>query len=87
MAAAMDGVDALVFSGGIGEHAPALRARAVEGFEYLGLAIDAALNTADGTDRDVSDSEAPARTIVVEAREDLEIARQVRAVLDDGDAP
>lgn len=87
MAAAMDGVDALVFSGGIGEHAAAVRARAVEGLGYLGLAIDEALNSADGTDRDVSNSEAPAHTIVVEAREDLEIARQVRAVLGYHEAP
>jgi acetate kinase len=87
MAAAMDGLDALVFSGGVGEHAPTLRARAIDGLGHLGLAIDAALNAEGGTDRDLSDSEAPARVLVVEAREDLEIAREVRVVLAHHQAP
>jgi acetate kinase len=81
MAAAMDGLDALVFTGGVGEHAPTVRARAVAGLSHLGLTVEADANGADGTDRDVSRPAAPARTLVVEAREDLEIAREVRAAL------
>ena len=81
MAAAMDGVDALVFSGGVGEHAPILRARAVAGLSHLGLALDSSANAAGASDRDISDPAARGRVLVVEAREDLEIAREVRSVL------
>lgn len=81
MAAAMDGLDALVFSGGVGERAPTLRARAVAGLGHLGLAIDASANAAGNSDRDVSDAGARAHVLVVEAREDLEIAREVRSLL------
>jgi acetate kinase len=59
MAAALGGVDALVFTGGVGERAPAVRDAATEGLGLLG--------------------DAP--VLVVEAREDVEIARQVRSVL------
>jgi acetate kinase len=78
MAAAIGGLDALVFTGGVGEHAPAVRAGAVEGLDFLGLAIDAGRNLALTPDGDVSSPGAPARTLVVAAREDLEIARETR---------
>lgn len=89
MAAAMDGLDALVFTGGVGERAPSVRARAVAGLSHLGLGVDPAANAADGADRDISHPPARARTLVVDAREDLEIAREVRIVLGerDPDAP
>ena len=75
MVAALGGVDALVFTGGVGERAPVVRARACEGLGYLGLQVDDALNAGDG-DRRIGDG-----AYVVEAREDLEIARQVRSLL------
>ena len=61
--------------------APTLRARAVAGLGHLGLAIDASANAAGNSDRDVSDAGARAHVLVVEAREDLEIAREVRSLL------
>ena len=79
MAAAIGGLDALVFTGGVGERSPAVRARAAEGLAFLGLAVDPARNAAG--EEDISAVGAAARTLVVEAREDLEIARGVRAVL------
>jgi acetate kinase len=81
MVAAMDGLDALVFTGGVGENAPEVRARAVAGLSFLGLALDDARNRAARGDQDVSADGAGARVLVIAAREDLEIARQVRAVL------
>jgi acetate kinase len=82
MAAALGGLDALVFTGGVGERAAAVRAGAADGLAFLGVAIDPAANAAVGdTDADVSAPGAAARTLVVRAREDLEIAGQVRAVL------
>jgi len=81
MAAAMNGIDALVFTGGIGEHAPVVRARACAGLEFLGVAIDQERNLGVCGDLDMTAADAQVRTMVVSAREDLEIARQVRQVL------
>jgi acetate kinase len=81
MAAAMSGIDALVFTGGIGEHAPAVRARAVADVGFLGIAIDDAANAAARADADISADNAKVRTIVVTAREDLEVARAALGVL------
>jgi acetate kinase len=81
MAAAMNGLDALVFTGGIGEHAPAVRARAAAGLGFLGVAIDHDANATALADADISAEDARVRTMVVTAREDLEVARSVIAVL------
>ena len=81
MAAALGGIDALAFTGGVGEHSPQVRAEAVAGLRFLGLDIDPGRNAAATTDGDVSAPASAARTLVVSAREDLEIARQTRAVL------
>jgi len=81
MAAAMDGLDALVFTGGVGEHAVEVRASAGAGLGFLGVEVDHARNRDVRDDADVSAPAARVRTLVVRAREDLEIARQVRAVL------
>jgi acetate kinase len=82
MAAAMQGLDALVFTGGVGEHAPAIRARAAAGLEFLGVALDADANAGADGDGEIGAAGGAVRVLVVTAREDLEIARQVRGVLD-----
>ncbi len=81
MAAAMDGLDALVFTGGVGEHAAPVRAGAADGLGFLGVAVDGARNAAAVPDAEVGSAGAPVRTLVVGAREDAEIAAQVRSVL------
>ena len=81
MAAAMGGLDALVFTGGVGERAAAIRERAAAGLGFLGVALDAAANAAATADAEIGAPGAAVRTIVVTAREDLEVARQVRAAL------
>jgi acetate kinase len=81
MAAALGGVDAVAFTGGVGERSPELRELAVEGLEFLGLAIDGADNRAASGDANVSAPRASVATLVLAAREDLEISRQVRSVL------
>ncbi|HEV2243320.1 MAG TPA: acetate/propionate family kinase [Streptosporangiaceae bacterium] len=81
MAAAMNGLDALVFTGGIGEHSPAVRAAAATGLAFLGVAIDEDANSAAQADADISASGYAVRTAVITAREDIEIARQTRAVV------
>jgi acetate kinase len=81
MAAALGGLDVLAFTAGVGERAPAVRAGAADGLGFLGVAVDPAANAAAAGDTDISAGGASARTVVVAAREDLEIVRQVRAVL------
>ncbi len=81
MAVSLEHLDALVFTGGVGEHAPAVRAITAEGLGLLGIALDSDRNAASNTDADISASAARVRTLVVTAREDLEIARQVRRLL------
>jgi acetate kinase len=81
MAAAMDGLDALVFTGGIGEHQRPVRAEAAAGLGFLGVTIDPARNAAGTGDADISAASARVRTLVITAREDVEIARQTRAAL------
>jgi acetate kinase len=80
MTAAAGGLDALVFTGGVGEHAPAVRAGAAERLAFLGVAVDPGANEGGG-DADISAPGADVRTAVVAAREDLEMARQARAVV------
>jgi acetate kinase len=81
MAAALGGLDALVFTGGVGEHAAAVRARAAAGLDFLGVALDEAGNAAAQGDADIGAKGAPVRTLVISSREDIEIARQVRTLL------
>ncbi|HXW44635.1 MAG TPA: acetate/propionate family kinase [Streptosporangiaceae bacterium] len=80
MTAAMNGLDALVFTGGIGEHSPPVRAAAAAGLEYLGVSIDPVRNEANA-DAVISGPHSRVTVLVITAREDIEIARQARAVL------
>ena len=88
MAVSAGGLDVLVFTGGIGEHEVALRAAAAARLGFLGVAVDPAANVAaQGVDADVSVPGAPARTLVVTAREDIQIARETRRVLTSSGRP
>ncbi len=81
MAASLGGLDVLAFTGGVGEHAPQIRARALDGLGFLGVALDELANDAAGGDADVSADASAVATLVLSAREDLEIAHQVRQLL------
>ena len=91
MTAALGGIDALVFTGGIGERSAELRRRAVAGLAFLGIDVDggandrlghdAARRRCDGGDAEITGPGSRARVLVIAAREDVEIARGVRAAL------
>ena len=85
MAAALGGLDALLFTGGVGEHSAAVRAGAASGLAFLGVGLDATANLEvgmdDGPDHDLTAAGSPVRTFVIRAREDLQIARETRALL------
>ena len=84
MAASMGGVDAVLFTGGVGENAALVRARVANKLAFLGLAVNSVLNQNATGDVDVSELAARVKTVVVRAREDLEIARGVRHALREG---
>lgn len=81
MTASLGGVDVLVFTGGVGERSSEIRTGVATRLGHLGVAVDPALDAAAVPDTDISAASAQVRTLVVGAREDLEMARQVRAVL------
>ncbi len=81
MAAAMNGLDAVVFTGGVGENSPAIRQRTADGLGFLGIALDDEANANAEPDAEVGTAGSAVRAFVVRAREDLEIATQVRTVL------
>ncbi len=80
MAAALGGLDVLAFTGGVGEHSASVREQAAARLAWLGVAVDLAANEAADGDTDISDGTA-ARSVVVAAREDVQMAREVRALL------
>jgi acetate kinase len=85
MAAAMDGLDVLVFTGGVGENSAEIRSLAAAGLAFLGVAVDESRNTlgkdARGDDWEIGEASARVRTFVIAAREDRQIAAEVRSVL------
>ena len=81
MAAAMGGLDTLVFTGGVGENAAPIRERCAAELGFLGVALAREANESAAGDREIGADGAQVRTLVIEAREDLEIARGVRQVL------
>jgi acetate kinase len=81
MTVSMGGLDAVTLTGGVGENSSQIRAMAVERLAHLGLAIDPSLNDAAACDADISPPGSAVRVIVLQSREDLEIARLVRSVV------
>ncbi len=81
MAAAAGGLDLLVFTGGVGENSAALRQQVVRRLKWAGVEVDADRNARADGDADLSADGAPVHVVVVAAREDLQIAREVRALL------
>jgi acetate kinase len=76
MAAVLGGMDALVFTGGIGENSPEVRAAACDGFEFLGLELDPKKNASLRHDGDIAASCSAARVLVIRAGEEWAIARE-----------
>lgn len=84
MAAAVNGLDAIVFTGGVGENSPEIRQRTLDGLSFLGAAVDPVSNDSGTGDREIGTIAAPVRALVIAAREDIEIAHEVRTVLAGG---
>lgn len=81
MASALGGLDAVTFTGGVGENAAALRADALSTMGFLGLSLDHDANCSASRDAEVTGARSRVRIFVVRAREDLQIAAEVRSLL------
>jgi len=83
--AVLGGVDALVFTGGIGQGSAWIRARVCQGLAGMGITVDEALNSAEVENRDavrvISDAAQPVRVLVVPTDEEAMIARETMATL------
>lgn len=79
LVAAMDGLDALVFTGGIGENSSVLRSRICKGLSWLGIRIDEAANQ-DGS-RDFAAPDSSVRLMRIPADEEMSLARAAATVL------
>ena len=75
MIAALEGIDVLTFTGGVGEHASEVRARVCKSFGFLGIALDEEKNATASGDQDISAANAAVRVLVLHTEEDWEIAR------------
>jgi acetate kinase len=78
LAAVLSGLDVLTFTGGVGEHAAVVRERVILALACLGLRMDGTSNRAVDGDRDIAGPESSARILVIKAREDLSILREVK---------
>ena len=76
MVAALNGIDALVFTAGIGENSAEVRAAACADLSFLGLAIDSAKNLSSPMESDIATSSSAVRVLVLAAQEDWAIARE-----------
>jgi acetate kinase len=81
MTAAMGGLDVLLFTGGVGENSPEIRRRAADRVAHLGVRLDQAANAAAGPDAAIGADGSAVHVFVIRAREDLQIAHEVRSVL------
>jgi acetate kinase len=81
MAASLGGVDAVVFTAGVGEHAPEIRKRVCEKLTYLGLELDRTANETCTPDADVAVPASAARILVIATREDITIMRETRKLV------
>ncbi len=81
MIGSLGGIDALVFTAGIGEHDTEFRTDAARALGFLGIELDESRNRSSAPDRLISGDSSRVAVLVIAAREDLEIAREVRRVL------
>jgi acetate kinase len=81
MTATLGGIDALVFTAGVGEHAPEIREQVCENLNYLGLELDRSANKTCKPDADVAIPASAARILVIATREDLTIMRETRELV------
>jgi len=76
MLATLGGMDALIFTAGVGEHAASVRAAACETFGFLNLVLDPQKNAQSPADQDISTADSAVRMLVIQTQEDWMIAQE-----------
>ena len=79
-AAAMGGVDAVIFTAGVGENDKAIRSMVCEGLEYMGVKLDAAANDVRGEEKVISAADSKAKVLLIPTNEELMIAIDTAAL-------
>ena len=82
--AAMGGVDAVVFGGGIGRNSASVRQMALEGLECLGICLDEEKNRRSESGSDISKDNSPVKIYIVDTNEEIIVARKAKALLEKG---
>jgi acetate kinase len=82
----LDGVDAIVFTAGIGENSPFLRQRVCEGLGFLGVAIDEEKNKSRGKEIDITGEDSKVKVLVIPTNEELVIARDTLEIVSDANS-
>jgi len=80
-AAAMGGVDAIIFTAGVGENTRITREAIVEGLEFMGIKVDKEANNCRGVQKDISAADATVKTLVIPTNEELMIAMDTAALV------
>jgi len=80
-AAAMDGLDVLVFTAGIGENSPILRREVCSGLSFFGVKIDPEKNESPVKEKDISSADSKVRVLVIPTNEELAIARDTAEIV------
>lgn len=80
-AAAMGGVDAIVFTAGLGENSASMREQICQGLQFIGVAVDPQRNNVRGKEVDVSTADAKVRVLLIPTNEELMIARDTLALV------
>lgn len=82
-AAAMGGVDALVFTAGVGENSAMVRAKTCEDMEWMGISLDESRNTeCQATETVISTADSKVQVLVVPTNEELVIARETKRIVE-----
>lgn len=80
-AAAMGGIDVLIFSGGVGEKSPEIRKHICDGLEFLGIYLDKRANHSDDVEKKISSPGAPVDILVIPTNEEIVIARDTYKIV------
>ena len=80
--AALGGVDALIFTAGIGENQPDLRAEIIRTFEFYGMKLDEEKNKVHGVETEITTPDSSVRAFVIPTNEELVIARDTKAIIE-----
>ncbi len=80
--AALSGVDALIFTAGIGENQPVLREQILNAFSFYGVKLDAEKNKVHGVEAEITTPDSSVRAFVIPTNEELVIARDTKAIVE-----